>query len=163
MTIRPDRDEPCWEIVRVDTKRPPREEYGDGWAHYPTEAKARAELDSEREQWDVPLTVQRSFGGPCLALFCDGPRCAGNNEPADLSDEGWTHLDPADPLPFLITDLEWTVEERVGQPDRHYCPNCTPPWCDDCDQQHYGTCDLGDVRPQPVEQIPGQMTLEGCA
>lgn len=168
MTLKPHSSEPCWEIVRTDTGEAPQAYGGDGWPHYATETKALDDLPAAKSDWldeddTHDLVVRPSFGGPCLGLFCDGPTCQAPDEPCDMGDNGWTHLDPADPLPFPITDMDWTLNERPGQPDRHYCPDCAPPWCDDCDEQHYGGCDLGDdVRPELVQPIPGQMTIEDC-
>jgi hypothetical protein len=138
VTLRPHYTEPCWEIVRVDTKHPAEYETGDGWAHYRTEAVALEYLAERQEETDTPLTVARSFSTPCVGLFCDGPNCGAADDPCDFNGEGWTHLDPADPLPFGMPD-DWT--EIDG---KHYCDDCTPPWCE-------------------APRIPGQLTLEEAA
>lgn len=159
MTIRADYAEPCWEIVRVDTKQPPEADCGDGWAHYETEAAALAELAARQDAWgDAALTVQRSFPRPCLGLYCDGHECPDGTDPYDFNDEGWTHLDPSDPLPFGLPDF-W---EEIG--GKHYCDSCLPSWCEDCDARHPedGCPEPPRYRPRPVKVTDGQLALDGA-
>lgn len=156
MTLRPHRDQPCWEIVRKATGRPPEEEWGDGWAHYATQAEAARDLAEREAEWaddhdsEDHLEIARSFDGPCLGLFCDGEECDG--EPIDCSGEGWTHLDPADPTPFQFSDVD--VTERDG---KHYCEACTYSWawCDHCDDRHpLGDCEASSAQPEAWRPVP---------
>lgn len=145
MTIRQHRDEPCWEIVRVATGQPPEAEFGDGWPHYATMAEAQTDLAERQADYDDPLTVARSFPGPCVGLFCDGHGCA-DAGPIDCSGEGWMHLDPTDPTPFNLDDVG--VHEQA---DKHYCDDCwySFPECDECDDRHPGGC--------PAERVPSPL------
>lgn len=156
MTLRAHLEGPCWEIVDPETLRPPAEQYGEGWTHYATREAAEHDLADESDRWGGrPLTVRQSFDKPCLGLFCDGGTCAAANDPCDLSDEGWTHLDPGEPLAIPLTDMDWM--EIDG---KHYCPDCTPPWCDDCGEQHYCDCPETPPAPRPVPICDGQLSIE---
>lgn len=155
MTLRPHRDEPCWQIVYVSTGEPPQAEGGDGWPHYLKREAAESDLAEMQRDYDEPLTIAQSFPTPCVGLFCDGSDCDG--EAIDVGgDEGWTHLDPSDPLPMDLSDLD--VIERDG---KHYCDACqiAMPWCDDCDEQHpEGDCDAAS-NPRLVPVSPDQIAL----
>jgi hypothetical protein len=157
MSIRPHTAEPCWEIVRASTGQTPQGENGDGWPHYTTRAEAEADLAETQRDYDDPLKVAQSFDRPCVGLFCDGTDCDG--EPIDVGgDEGWTHLDPDDPIPMDLDDLD--VIERDG---KHYCEACSSawPWCDDCDERHEaGTCDASATPPSPLCVAPDGSVLD---
>jgi hypothetical protein len=70
------------------------------------------------------LVAAPAYAEPCLGLFCDGGGCV--DEAMDMSGEGHTHLDPGDPTPMDLADMEIAT---VGE--LHYCPDCTPPIGDD--------------------------------
>lgn len=140
MTLRAHYDTVCWQLNDPKTGYPPEYDGGDGWAHYRTAEIAAAALaersaEHERDQTyelvgrpflPLVLLVAQSFPRPCLGLFCDG-HPGGVDEPIDISGEGWTHLDPEDPTPMDLADMEITT---IG--DKHYCSlDCTPPVGDD--------------------------------
>jgi hypothetical protein len=169
MSSRPHSTEPCWEIVRIDTGLPPEADGGDGWPHFTTRAEAAEEIArrvAEDARWQngqygdgdrLQLRAAQSFDGPCVGLFCDGTDCDG--EPIDVGgDEGWTHLDPSDPIPMDLDDLE--VIEWDG---KHYCEGCwsTWPWCDDCDERHpAGECHEVERPPSRLCTTPDGTVLD---
>jgi hypothetical protein len=155
MTIKPAGPEVCWEPVFVE------DHVGywhdeDRWPHYSTRAKcaeAIADIHGDRDPDDGLLLL---IAAPCYAIPCVILVCDDCGEEFDYEGHGGgMHFDPADPMPVPITDCEWTVDG-----DRHYCPECPPNWCDQCDEQHHGDCPAILTRAVPV--IPGQMTIEEC-
>jgi len=139
MTLRAHYDTPCWQLNDPDTGQPPEYESDCGWAHYRTAEEATGDLVMRQAEWlagitlgrlepPLKLVVAQSYAKPCLGLFCNGEDEAGeeHGEAMDMSGEGHTHLDPDDPTPVDLADMEITT---VGE--LHYCPDCAPPIGDD--------------------------------
>lgn len=159
MTIKADSADVCWEIIDLATGGSFFE--GDDFQpHYATRAACAAriaDLHSDRDlSIDGPLhlVAQPCYGGPCVLLVCDGCGYVFDE------DEYTTHFDPADPFPIPITDYDWTVERRAGQPERHYCPGdeCRPRPCDECGGLH-NSPECPDPSWQPVPAVEGQQEI----
>jgi hypothetical protein len=139
VSIRPIRELPCWQLNDPITGQPPSAENGEGWAHYESMTRAISawtELVSEfktpNPDWsEAPdptgLVVAQSFTRPCVGLYCDGPDCSMHDVAIDCSGEGWTHLDPDDPLPMDLEDLEMVaVDDPKTGALLHYHWDCAP-------------------------------------
>jgi hypothetical protein len=97
------------------------------------------------------LRSAESFTRPCVGLFCNG--CG---EVFDWTDSGATHADPDDPMTIALSECDWL---EIGV--KHYCPECHPPFCDDCDERHDGDCPEPPVVPtRQIPVIPGQTTID---
>lgn len=160
MTIKADHADVCWEPINVATGQGHWHDQ-DRWPHYSTRAacaEAIAELHRDRHSDDDPLLLVAApcFAVPCVVIACDAYGCG---EQFDYEGDGGMHFDPADPMPVPITDCEWSIEERPGRPDRHYCPDHRGGWCDDCGEQHHDDCPASGWQPVPV--IDGQLSLLG--
>lgn len=109
MTVRHVQAAPCWVLkADLDAELIP---------HFETEDLAKAYLDDRAQDCLEP--VSQAYEKACVEVVCDGEYC---DLVLDLSgDDGATHLDPDDPLPCPITDLDWS--EGDG---KHYCPEHPP-------------------------------------
>lgn len=166
MSIRAHFETPCWQVNDAATGQPFESFYECGWPHNKTRERAEEQLAEDVARLaetfepgdlvEAPrFVVEQAFPTPCVGLFCDGPDCKSADEAADLNDEGWTHLDPSDPMPFDFADLDWLEVDG-----KHYCPNCVPPWCDDCDRQHHDACPDADARHwRPIPVTDDQLAL----
>lgn len=136
VTIKTDHAEACWEPIHRGGVGYYHD--NDRWPHFDTEAKCQANIadilaDNPDDGYD--LVAAPCFAGPCVVIICDG--CG---DRFDYEGDEGMHFDPSDPMPVPITDCEWSIEERAGQPDRHYCPDCFALSCDDCGESHHDDC-----------------------
>jgi hypothetical protein len=143
VSIRPDRDDVCWEPVRLDSG----EGYWhdeDRWPHFKSRAECAETIAELVADWDedepLHLVARPCFDRPCVEIVCDG--CG---EEFSYDGDGGMHFDPSDPIPVPLDDCDW-----LDLGDRHYCPdfNCRPQECHDCGEHHEGICDADGGLPK---------------